>query len=325
MRRIIFSLAGAFVCAVALWGQQNPSPQTPRQALLEMFFSKTPGTFIEHLPAVTRAALVKAGAMSNLEQYSLLVSQVNAQNPADFQTFETGPILLSVNNSKTNEKFDATVQDDSIHGETDDIVLSFKVYKNGEAQVTPYMPQLTFSMKKEAQLWTLNEVSLTVHVPLADPNVLKAFTEGMMKARTQTGPTTTLVSHTETPAQPAGTDTAVLGAMRSILTAETTYAATYPAVGFTCTLSDLDGFGGGEPNEHQAMLLNSGLAGGHRYGFVFALSGCTPSPSAKFHLTAAPNGSVFGRKAFCTDQSGVIRSSEDGAAETCLSSGTPVQ
>jgi hypothetical protein len=325
MRRIIFSLAIAIGCAAMLPGQQNPSQQTARQALVEMFFSKTPGTFVEHLPAVTRTALVRAGTMANLEQLSLLTSQVHAQNQSDFQTFETGPVLLSVNDPKTNQKFEVTVQDDAMHGEVDDILLSFKVYKNGEPQATPYMPQLTFSMKKEAQLWTLNEISLTVHLPLTDPNLLKAFTEGMMKARTQTGATTTLVSHNETPAQPTGSDTAVIGALRSIVTAETTYAVTYPSVGFTCTLSDLDGFGGGEPNEHQAMLLNSGLAGGHRYGFVFALSGCTASPSPKFRLTAAPNASAFGRKAFCTDQSGVIRSSNDGDPETCLTRGTPIQ
>jgi hypothetical protein len=49
--------------------------------------------------------------------------------------------------------------------------------------------------------------------------------------------------------------------MRAILTAEIAYATSYQGC-FTCTLSDLDGFGGGEPNEHQAMLINSGLASG---------------------------------------------------------------
>jgi len=96
-------------------------------------------------------------------------------------------------------------------------------------------------------------------------------------------------------------------------------------VGYTCTLSSLDGFGGGEPNEHQAMLINSGLASGKRYGFVFMLSGCTGGAVRAFQLTAAPNGNYLGRKAFCADQSGVIRSSDDGNPATCLDSGTPVQ
>ena len=115
----------------------------------------------------------------------------------------------------------------------------------------------------------------------------------------------------------------VLAAVRSILAAEMTYAATYPRVGYTCTLSDLDGFGSGEPNEHQAMLINSGLASGKRYGFVFTLSGCTGSPASAFHLSAAPNANMFGRKAFCADQSGTVLSSQDGNADRCFTSGAP--
>jgi type IV pilus assembly protein PilA len=125
--------------------------------------------------------------------------------------------------------------------------------------------------------------------------------------------------------QPAGSDAMVVAAMRTIVTAEITYASSYPAMGFTCSLSSLDGFGGGEPNEHQAMLINSGLASGKKYGYVFSLLGCAGAPAAKFHLTAAPNGNSYGRKAFCADQSGVVRSSSDGSAASCLASGVPVQ
>src|SRR3984885_11946392 len=95
-----------------------------------------------------------------------------------------------------------------------------------------------------------------------------------------------------------GSDAMVLASMRTILTAEITYANTYPTVGFTCTLSDLDGFGGGQPNEHQAMLINSGLASGKRYGFVFTLSGCGAAPASAFHLTAVPNANTFGGRHF---------------------------
>jgi hypothetical protein len=113
--------------------------------------------------------------------------------------------------------------------------------------------------------------------------------------------------------------------MRTILTAEVTYFSTFPTVGYTCSLSDLDGFGGGTPNEHQAMLINSGLASGKRYGFVFTLSGCGGTPATSFHLTAAPNGNIFGRKAFCANQSGVIRAADDGNAAACPAAGKAVQ
>ena len=112
--------------------------------------------------------------------------------------------------------------------------------------------------------------------------------------------------------------------MRSILAAEATYAGAYRSVGYTCTISDLDGFGATEPNEHHAMLMSSSLAGGKRFGYVFTLSECGAAPATSFRLTATPNGNSFGHRTFCTDQSGVIRSSANGNPATCWASGTPV-
>jgi hypothetical protein len=141
-----------------------------------MFFSKTPGTFVQHLPSATRAALEKSGALATLQQFSLLTSQVQGQN---LQTFETGSMLLVAEDPKTNHKVEITVTGDSLHGDQDDIALSFQTYKDGQAQRTPYVPQVTFSMKQEAQVWKLNEISVTIHVPLADPEFLKLMTEQM--------------------------------------------------------------------------------------------------------------------------------------------------
>jgi hypothetical protein len=326
MRRVVCVLAMAAIWSTVVSAQEASTPQTARQALLEMFFSKTSGTFAKHLPAVTLAALEKSGALANLQQYSLLRSQLQTQG-TNFQTFETGSVLLSGEDPKTGQKVEVTVENDALRGERDDIELSFQTYKNGQAQRTPFMPRMTFTMKQEGRIWKLNEISVTIRLPLADPDLLKAMTESM-KARETANVSVTPVSVTppaQTATSSAGSDAQVLAAMRTILTAEITYATSYPRVGFTCTLSDLDGFGGGEPNEHQAMLINSGLASGKKYGFVFTLSGCGGTPATSFHLSAAPNANTFGRKAFCANQSGTIRSSDDGNAAACFASGTLVQ
>ena len=301
--------------------QTAATPQTARQALLEMFFSKTPGTLVKHLPLATRAALEKSGALASLQQYSLMASQLQTQGQI-VQTFETGSLLLSADNPKTSQKVEITVENDALRGDQEDIELSIHTYTNGDAHRLPFMPQMTFSMKQEDHVWKLNEISVTVHVPLADPDFLKAMSERMP---TQSAMNSAAADHGVTPAQNAGSDAMVVAAMRTILTAEIAYTTAYPTVGFTCTLSNLDGFGGGEPNEHQAMLINSGLASGKRYGYVFTLSGCGAAPATSFHLTAAPNGNTFGRKAFCADESAVIRSSNDGNPATCMTSGSPVQ
>ncbi len=320
MRRILAHLCVATWLVGAACAQETAAaPQTARQALIEMFFSKTSGTLVKHLPSATRAALEKAGQLAALQQYSAMAGQLETQGQ-NIKTFETGAVLLSAENSKTDQKFEITVENDALRGDQDNIELSFQVYKNGQAQRTPFMPQMTVLMKQEAQVWTLNEISVTVHLPLADPDFLKAMTEKMTP---QSG--AAMGSRPGVAGQAAGSDASVVAAMRTILTAEVTYFSTYPTVGYTCSLSSLDGFGGGQPNEHQAMLINSGLASGKRYGFVFNLSGCTGAPASSFQLTAAPNGNTYGRKAFCADQSGVIRSSSDGNAATCVASGTPLQ
>jgi hypothetical protein len=319
MHRLKVLLALALLSGATTIGQQTNSAaaQTARQALIEMFFSKTAGTLTKHLPAATLAALAKSDAIASLQQYSSMATQMQTQGH-DVQTFDTGSVLLSGEDPKTGEKFEITVENDALRADQDDIELSFQIYKNGLPQHTPYMPQVTFSMKEEAHIWKLNEISVTIHLPLADPDLLKALTQQM---KPQLAAQSAFTPHTESPSPAAGSDAMVVAAMRTILAAEATYAGTYKNVGYTCSLSSLDGFGGGEPNERQAMLINSGLASGKRFGFVFTLSQCGGAPSTSFQLTAAPNGNSFGRRAFCADQTGSIRFSQDGNPAMCLASG----
>jgi hypothetical protein len=299
---------------------QTSTAQTARQALMEMFSSKGSGTFVKHLPAATLSALEKSGALNALQQYSTLASQFHRTgNP--LETFETGSVLLANDDPKTGQRVEVIVDSDSLQGDDDNIELSFRTYKDKQLQRTPFMPRITFSMKMESGVWKLNEILFSVRVPLADPDFLKSITEGM-KSRTAA------MTQTQPQGQPAtitfGGDSAVVTSMRSIVTAEKTYKSSYGSVGYTCTLSDLDGFGGGEPNEHQAMLIASGLASGKKYGYTFTLSGCAGTPVSSFHLATAPAGNGYGRRAFCADQSGEIRYSTDGNPVTCRASGIPM-
>lgn len=311
---------------VGSWSQQGAShavPQSARQALLEMFFSKTPGTLLNHLPTATRDALDKSGALTALEQYSLMATQLQTQGKT-LETFETGSILVSTEDAKSGQKAEVIVENDALRGDQDDIEVSFQTYKDGQPQRTPFMPHITFGMKMESSTWRLNEISVTIHLPLADPDFLKSIGE-VMKPRATGHASIVPRSEASVTMQPAADDSAVIAAMRSILSAETTYAATYPSVGFTCTLSDLDGFGGGTPNEHQAMLIPSGLAGGKRFGYVFSLAQCGETPASRYRLLAVPAAGSYGRRAFCTDESAVIRYSTDGNAATCMASGMTLQ
>jgi len=323
---LVFSIG--FVTSVRATDTAQPTSQTARQALLEMFFSKQPGSLVEHLPAATRATLEQSGVLGSLQQYSLLASHMQAQNNS-LQTFDSGQILLTTLNPQTGQKVDVVVEDDRLRGDQDNIELSFQTYKDGKPQKSAFMPHLTFSMKTEAGVWKLREISLTIHLPLDDPELLKSFAAGIkahaMAAHPSMSASNVTFTQNQMPTRPFANDSGVSSAMRTILTAETTYAATYPNVGYTCTLSDLDGFGSDQPNEHQAMLINSGLASGKWHGYEIKLAGCAGAPATNFRLTAAPIGESYGRRAFCADQSGAIRSSGDGNTATCEQNGTPAQ
>ena len=228
MRRQLSFLAAA-VLSAAGWAQQNANnvptvPQTARQALMEMFFSKTPGTFVKHLPAATRAALDKSGALASMQQYSAMLNQLQAQGQ-NVQTFETGSVLVSTDDPKTGAKAEVTVENDALRGDTDDIEVTFHMYKNGQEQPSPFRSMFTFTMKQEAEIWTLNEISFTIHVPLADPGFLKIISEKMKPQIVASGSPTPITARPEVSGQTAGSDAMVVAAMRTIVTAEKTTPA----------------------------------------------------------------------------------------------------
>jgi hypothetical protein len=328
MKKFVILLMLSAVAVAQSQPAESAMPQTARQALIEMFFSKTPGTLVKHLPAATLAALEKSGAPAKLQMYSVMATQLQSKGMT-FETFETGSVLLSGANSQTGDKYEVIVDSDSLQGDEDDIAVSFHGAKDNNKDTQPnglsYL-SVTFAMRSETSVWKLHDILFTIRLPLADPEFLKKVTEAAAKSASATitpmhpsAQTSTTISSTT-----FGSDTSVVAAMRTILSAEATYIATYKAVGYTCTLSDLDGFGGGEPNEHQAMILPSNLASGKRYGYAFTLTGCAGNPATGFHLTAAPAGNIFGRRAYCTDQTETIRYSTDGNPATCVASGTPL-
>ncbi len=276
-------LSGAWAAGAA-----QEAPQTARQALMEMFFSKEPGTFIKHLPAVTRAALEKSGAQSGLQSYAAFTSQLQAQGKT-FQTFEAGPVLLAAQDLKTGQKMEVMVVSDTPRGDRDEIELSFRTYKDNLVQKSPFIPRLVCSMKMEAGRWTLNEIAFSLRVPLDDPDLWKDLKDRMQAHTASLTPQIQMQSQGQALTSTIN-DGNALAAVRKILAAEATYAATYSPVGYTCTLSDLDGFGAAEANEHQAMLISSGLASGKHQGYSFSLTGCAGAPAAHFRSDRDPHG-----------------------------------
>ena len=117
----------------------------------------------------------------------------------------------------------------------------------------------------------------------------------------------------------AANESSAVGSMRVLETAEIAYAAQHQDEGFTCNLTDLKSAG----------LSDFALLSGQKNGYVFAPQNCTADaagkPVSKFQVIAVPlSPNTSGRKAFCVDETGAIRSDSSGSAQDCLDHGSPI-
>jgi type IV pilus assembly protein PilA len=125
----------------------------------------------------------------------------------------------------------------------------------------------------------------------------------------------------------AANEASAVGSIRTITTAETAYAQTYPTIGYTCTMSDLGPPASGAPlSQTAAGILDSVLSSTHKQGYTFAITQCSGTPVSTYRSQGEPdNYGGTGTRAFCSDVSGVIKQSNDGVAATCFASGAVLQ
>ena len=279
-------------------------PQTPRQALIEMINGGQEGA-MKHLTVEMQKSLKGNGEFAALDQ-------LKATSP-DFQVFETGPVLLAATDPKSHEKIEVHVDSDDLSGDTDDIDISFHQFRDGVEQDVPYTAMLsrfTVGMKKQENIWRLNEISINIKVPLGDPKLLEKFGSGMGTG--MFGAKIGGVSASGKPEKPR--DMAPREAIMMVAFAESAFARSHPAIGFTCTLADLA--------QSNPFNLDPLIFSGEPYhGYKFSLSGCQDKPSGSFHLVAEPVSPAGKAKAFCTDATNNVRSSDDGLGASCLASG----
>jgi prepilin-type N-terminal cleavage/methylation domain-containing protein len=111
----------------------------------------------------------------------------------------------------------------------------------------------------------------------------------------------------------AANESSAVGSVRTINTAQVTFAATYPSVGFASALSALTGSAATcatatGATSTNACLLDSVLGAGTKSGYNFAIGGTTGTPIVTYTTNADPvvRGQT-GQRSFFSDQSGVIR------------------
>lgn len=302
----------AFLASTALCAQpqaQAPPPQTPRQALIEMISGGQEGV-MKHLTLEMQKSLEADGKNSSASQLAVF-DQIKSAS-SNFQVFETGQVLLSASDPKNNEKVEVYVDSDDLSGDTDNMDISFHQFRDGVEQDIPYAAMLsrfTVGMKRQANIWRLNEISINIKVPVGDPKLLEKFGNGigpgMIGGKIGGGAA-------GKPEKPR--DMAPREAIQMLGMTESMFARTHPEIGFTCTLADL-----AKPN---LINLDPRIFTGEPYhGYKFSLSGCQDKPSGSFHLVAEPVSAAAGAKAYCTDATNNVRISADGLGSSCIASG----
>lgn len=132
-------------------------------------------------------------------------------------------------------------------------------------------------------------------------------------------------------ARMAANESAAVGGVRTINTAEVTYSSTFPSAGFTGALSNL-GSGSASPcvaTSTNACLIDSVLSAGTKSGYTFAVgagSG-TGTPQPTYAVSAAPvTLNQTGTRYFCSYEDAVVRySTASIGAGTCAGSNLPLQ
>jgi type IV pilus assembly protein PilA len=105
--------------------------------------------------------------------------------------------------------------------------------------------------------------------------------------------------------------------VRSINSAQSTYQATYPAIGYARGLASLGGAAPCTPSQATACLLENRIAVATAYpglhGYVFGV--ITSSDGTQYLVTAVPETpNQTGRRSFCSTEDGVVRVDPSGRA-----------
>jgi len=111
----------------------------------------------------------------------------------------------------------------------------------------------------------------------------------------------------------AANEASAVGSIRTINTSEITYNATW-GVGFAAALSNLGGTTSCTASSTTACLIDPVLSAGTKSGYTFAAVG-NGTGKTGYEVNGSPvTVGTTGQRAFCSDQSGVIRYNTTGTA-----------
>lgn len=311
MVRFFISCLATLLCTSSFALPADVSPQTPRQAVLEMF-SGNEQKFRQHLTVEVQEKLSQL--LKNTAPGAAIPLQNLPRSPGqNFDAFESGPILFAFNNAEQHQRFEIRLEADDWKGDEDNMELSLHSFRSGIEEEMPVRLRFQLGLKLQDSVWRLNTLTVSANLPLGDPRILdKSWWMPQMFAGSARGDGGSQTTGDEIQISP-------MRAVHRITLAENLYAQHHPEVGFTCALSNLVNVGKGLDENGSYRFLNPEFAGGVYNGYRFVLQGCSGKPARAFQIVAEP---VNGKgRAYCADEKRSVRFSGDGRGATCLLTG----
>jgi type IV pilus assembly protein PilA len=276
----LFPLASLFLWGMAAIAQTSPE----EQVLLDMFFAKNAATVENHFPEAVRKVLreLKPEDRAEFEKVIMIRNQLCERSkcsvPGD------GHALLAV---EREGESGPEVVEVKLHRRLSDGRESVLQFETATSERSVESFQIWMSV--EEGVWRITEI----RGPYGQKVILdKEFAERFVHARLNSN------------------ESSAVGNIRTLNTSLVTYASTYSDIGFATSLGALGGEGG-SPNH--AGLIDAVLASAEKSGYRFSLRG----ESNEYEIVARPiRFGETGTKSFFTDQSGVIRFTEENRAAT---------
>ncbi len=121
-------------------------------------------------------------------------------------------------------------------------------------------------------------------------------------------------------ARMAANESSAVASVRAITSSQVAYWGEHPDVGYACSLSVL----------RDAHEIDGPLASGLKAGYRFEIMDCEADPpggaKTKYKVVAYPvTANQTGIRAFCSDESGVIKQHPSGSGRGCFESGVVLQ
>ena len=187
MRRLVIVIvllsATTFAQQSAAPKKAVATPQTARQALIEMLTTKSDKVFEKHLP---EALLVRMEPFKSKDaKTGKTTSPMKTANSAivsgkDVRFFPTGTTFLTYTEPKTGQKIDVTIDRDDLTADGNDFEFGFRLSKDGKESVSAFIPKLLVRMKQEGGQWRLAEVGFLAKLQLDDGDKLDELQNSIM-------------------------------------------------------------------------------------------------------------------------------------------------